>query len=400
MRVPTPEEEEEEEEDEEEDDENIQLSVEEEFPINHNRGPQAAAAADYNEDVFNRGPKAPSESKWYVNDNRRPPRAAAAAASCCNFDRRPPRAAAAASCCNFYRRQPRAAAAASCYDDDDESAIAHFFDSKKHQQSIRKELEDRVGIPSIENDMIERTFSLSDIPVYPLTSTRVETLSVMQISLDMKDIEAKIRETRAICESKAGTNLPICTAAGLSALGLMVPKQLLQEIKYQKAYKCGILDTVLLQYLYKKNIITSKTILDFENEADLITKIQILLRRGNSTIITVYGGDQTFSHVVLIVNAGPHEDENGRNRSGVYCVDILAGIIIELDGVDTPFIQYLSKYDRNTNSIIVYSDLPTNEKRGVKRKEKEEVQIRKKKLAPSKKRRLGGCRKTKKRVHL
>ena len=78
-----------------------------------------------------------------------------------------------------------------------------------------------------------------------------------------------------------------------------------------------------------------------------------------------------MSHVVLIVNAGPHIDRSGRDRSGVYCVDILAGIIIELDGVDTPFIQYLSKYDRNTNSIFVYNGLPINEKRGVKRKKKE-----------------------------
>jgi len=180
----------------------------------------------------------------------------------------------------------------------------------------------------------------------------------------------------------------------------MLPEKLIDEIEYQREYEVGIPDELLLDYLYRKNIITSKTILDFKDEAELITKIQTLLKKGNSTIITVYGGNNIMSHMVLIVNAGPHIDRSGRDRSGVYCVDILADIIIELDGDDTPFIEYLSKYDRNTDSIFVYNGLTINEKRGVKRKKKEKIQINKKKLEPSKKRRLEGGRKTRKRVHL
>ena len=113
-----------------------------------------------------------------------------------------------------------------------------------------------------------------------------------------------------------------------------------------------------------------------------------------------------MSHVVLIVNAGRYTDKNGRDRSGVYCVDILADDIIELDVVkkndsdDTPFIEYLSKYDRNTNSIFVYNGFTINEKRGIKRKEEEEIHIRKKSTTPLKKRRLEGGRRTRKPLHL
>ena len=249
--------------------------------------------------------------------------------------------------------------------------------------------------------MIERTFSSSNIPNYVVATRRVETPSLMQISLDMKDIEAKIMGTRAICESKAGIHLPVCVASAFTALGLMLPQQLINEIEYQRKSEAGIPDKLLLDYLYRKNIITSKTILDFKDEAELITKIQTLLKKGNSTIISVYGGRHSMTHMVLIVNAGPHIDRSDRDRSGVYCVDILADVIIELDGDDTPFIQYLSKSDRETNSIFVYNGLTINEKRGVKRKEEEEeIHIRKKKLKPSKKRRLEGGRKTRKRVHL
>jgi hypothetical protein len=229
---------------------------------------------------------------------------------------------------------------------------------------------------------------------------------LMQVSLDIKDIEAKIRKTRAICESNEGTHLPVCVASALSVLDLMLPQQLIDEIEYQREYEAGIPDELLIDYLYRKNIITSKTILDFEDEADLITKIQLLLKKGNSTIITVYGGNNRMSHVVLIVNAGRYTDKNGRDRSGVYCVDILADDIIELDVVkkndsdDTPFIEYLSKYDRNTNSIFVYNGFTINEKRGIKRKEEEEIHIRKKSTTPLKKRRLEGGRRTRKPIHL
>jgi hypothetical protein len=385
-RVPTPEEEEEEEE-EEEKEENIRVDIEDTLPLNNNRGPPISA--DYDEDDWhsnNRGPPRAVKHKWYVNDNRILPRAEIE--SCYDVNRGPPRAAASASsasCFDFNRGLPRAAAQ---------------FDSDKYQESIRKELEDIGAIAPKENDMIERTFHSSDIPVYPVTSTRVEIPSLMQISLGIKDIEAKIRETRAICESNTGTHLPVCVASAFTALGLMLPQQLIDEIKYQRESEAGIPDKLLLDYLYRKNIITSKTMLDFKDEADLITKIQLLLKKGNSTIITVYGGCHSMSHMVLIVNAGPHIDRSGRDRSGVYCVDILADIIIELDGDDTPFIKYLSQYERETDSIFVYNGLTINEKRGVKRKEKEEIQIRKKKLEPSKKRRLEGGRKTRKHVHL
>ena len=164
--------------------------------------------------------------------------------------------------------------------------------------------------------MIERTFRPSDIPVYPLTSTRVETPSLMQVSSDIKDIEAKIRKTRAICESNEGTHLPVCVASALSVLDLMLPEKLIDEIEYQREYEVGIPDELLIDYLYRKNIITSKTMLDFKDEAELITKIQTLLKKGNSTIITVYGGNNIMSHMVLIVNAGPHIDRSGRDRSG------------------------------------------------------------------------------------
>jgi hypothetical protein len=370
-RVPTPEEEEE---------ENIQLDIVDDFPINNNRGPQsAAAAADYDDwPSNNRGPQAAVKHKWYIDDNRKPPRAAAAAsASCYDYNRGPPRAAAAA-----------------------------HFNSDEYEKSIRKELVDRGAIPSMANDMMERIFTPYDIPNYPVTTRRVEMPSLMQVSLDIKDIEAKIRKTRAICESNEGTHLPVCVASALSVLDLMLPQQLIDEIEYQREYEAGIPDELLLDYLYRKNIITSKTILDFEDEADLITKIQLLLKKGNSTIITVYGGNNRMSHVVLIVNAGRYTDKNGRDRSGVYCVDILADDIIELDVVkkndsdDTPFIEYLSKYDRNTNSIFVYNGFTINEKRGVKRKEEKEIHIRKKPTTPSKKRRLEGGRKTRKHVHL
>jgi hypothetical protein len=349
-RLPTPEEE-----------ENIRVDIEDDIPINNNRGPQAAA-----------------KPKWYVDDNIIPPRAAAAAASCYDYNRGPPRAAAAAA----------------------------RFDSDEYEKSIRKELVDRGAIPSMANDMMERIFTPYDIPNYPVTTRRVEMPSLMQVSLDIKDIEAKIRKTRAICESNEGTHLPVCVASALSVLDLMLPQQLIDEIEYQREYEAGIPDELLIDYLYRKNIITSKTILDFEDEADLITKIQLLLKKGNSTIITVYGGNNRMSHVVLIVNAGRYTDKNGRDRSGVYCVDILADDIIELDVVKkndsdyTPFIEYLSKYDRNTNSIFVYNGFTINEKRGIKRKEEEEIHIRKKSTTPLKKRRLEGGRRTRKPLHL
>lgn len=384
-RVPTPEEEEE---------ENIQLDIVDDFPINNNRGPQAAAA-DFDEDDWpsnNRGPQAAAKPKWYVDDNRIPPRAAAA--SCYDYNRGPHASASAssASCYDYNREPPRAAAAQ--------------FNSDEYEKSIRKELVDRGAIPSMANDMMERIFTPYDIPNYPVTTRRVEMPSLMQVSLDIKDIEAKIRKTRAICESNEGTHLPVCVASALSVLDLMLPQQLIDEIEYQREYEAGIPDELLLDYLYRKNIITSKTILDFEDEADLITKIQLLLKKGNSTIITVYGGNNRMSHVVLIVNAGRYTDKNGRDRSGVYCVDILADDIIELDVVkkndsdNTPFIEYLSKYDRNTNSIFVYNGFTINEKRGVKRKEEKEIHIRKKPTTPSKKRRLEGGRRTRKHVHL
>lgn len=380
---------------EKEEEENIQLRVEEKFPLNNNRGPPREAY--YNEEDFpinnNRGPQAAAESKWYVDYNRIQPRAAAAAS--CYDDRELPRAAAS---CYDYNTRPRATSV-ECFDfNRGQPRAAAQFDFDKYQESIRNELHG--VIPPKEDDMIERTFRPSDIPVYPLTSTRVERPSLMQVSLDIEDIEAKIRETRVICESNEGTHLPVCVASALSVLDLMLPEKLIDEIEYQREYEVGIPDELLLDYLYRKNIITSKTILDFKDEAELITKIQTLLKKGNSTIITVYGGNNIMSHMVLIVNAGPHIDRSGRDRSGVYCVDILADIIIELDGDDTPFIEYLSKYDRNTDSIFVYNGLTINEKRGVKRKKKEKIQINKKKLEPSKKRRLEGGRKTRKRVHL
>jgi hypothetical protein len=107
-----------------------------------------------------------------------------------------------------------------------------------------------------------------------------------------------------------------------------------------------------------------------------------------------------MAHVVLIVNAGPHIDESGGHRSGLYCVDILGNTIVELDSETNAFQAHLFKYDRNTNSILVYNGLTIkNEKRGVKRKKKE-AHIRKKPTTPSKKRRLNGGRRTRKSVHL
>ena len=388
---------------EDEEEENIQLRVEEKFPVNNNRGPQAA---DYDEEDFsindNRGLPGAVKHKWYVNNNRGPQAAAAAAASCYD-DRGPPRAAAslasAASCYDVNRQSQ--ATSVECFNFNRETPRTSRFNSDEYKKSIYKELVDRGDIPPKEDDMIERTFSSSNIPNYVVATRRVETPSLMQISLDMKDIEAKIMGTRAICESKAGIHLPVCVASAFTALGLMLPQQLINEIEYQRKSEAGIPDKLLLDYLYRKNIITSKTILDFKDEAELITKIQTLLKKGNSTIISVYGGRHSMTHMVLIVNAGPHIDRSDRDRSGVYCVDILADVIIELDGDDTPFIQYLSKSDRETNSIFVYNGLTINEKRGVKRKEEEEeIHIRKKKLKPSKKRRLEGGRKTRKRVHL
>ena len=366
---------------EEYEEENIQLSVEEDFPVNNNRGPQAAAAADYDEEDFNREPPALANPKWYVDDNRIPRRAEIE--SCYDFNRGPPAAAAAAASCYDFNRGPPAAAAAA------------RFDSDKYEKSIRKELVDRGVIPSIEDDMIERKFSSSNIPNYPVTTRRVEMPSLMQVSLDIKDIEAKIKQTRAICESNTGTNLPVCVASAFSALGLMLPEDLIAEIEIQRKQPIGRTDEQYLEYLYTKNIITSTLALDFESEDELIAILQLLLKKGNSTIINVYGGSNSMTHMVLIVNAGPR-----RGRSGLYCVDILTKIIIELDAETNAFQSYLSHYGRNTNSIIVYNGLTINEKRGVKRKEKEEdIHIRKKTTTPSKKRRLGG-RRTRKPLHL
>jgi hypothetical protein len=367
-RVPTPEEEEE---------ENIQLDIVDDFPINNNRGPQAAAAADYDEDDWpsnNRGPQAAVKHKWYVDDNRIPPRAAAASASCYDFNRGPPRAAAAA---------------------------AARFDSDEYEKLIHKELVDRGVIPPKEDDMIERTFSSSNIPNYVVATRRVETPSLMQISLDIKDINAKIKETRAICESNEGTHLPVCVASAFSALGLMLPEDLMDEIDIQRDQPIGRTDKDMLEYLWTKSIITSETLLDFEDDEELILKMQTLLRKGNSTIITVYGGNNRMAHVVLIVNAGRYTDKNGIDRSGIYCVDILENKNFELDAEKNTFQEYLSKYGRNTNSILVYNGLTINEKRGVKRKKEEkEIHIRKKPTTPSKKRRLEGGRRTRKHVHL
>jgi hypothetical protein len=384
-RVPTPEEEEEE--------ENIQLRVEEKFPLNNNIGPQAAAAAaaDYDEDDFNRGPQASVKHKWYVDDNRIPPRAAAS----CYDDREHPRAAAS---CYDDREHPRAAA--SCYDDREHPRAAARFDSDEYEKSIREELENIGAIPLMDDDMVERRFSSSNIPNYLVATRRVEMPSLMQITLNMKDIEAKIKKTRSICELNEGTHLPVCVASAFSALGLMLPEDLMDEIEVQREQPIGRTDKQIFDYLYRKNIITSEIYMGFKNDADLIEKLQVLLRKGNSTIITVYGGRHTMAHVVLIVNAGPHIDESGRNKSGVYCVDILENTIIELDAETNTFQAYLLRYGRNTNSILVYNGLTINEKRGVKRKEKEEIHIRKKKLAPSKKRRLNGGRKTRKHFHL
>ena len=249
--------------------------------------------------------------------------------------------------------------------------------------------------------MVERTFRSSDIPNYLVATRRVETPSLMQISLDIKDINAKIKETRAICESNEGTHLPVCVASAFSALGLMLPEDLMDEIDIQRDQPIGRTDKDMLAYLWTKGIITSETVLDFKNDKDLIEKLQVLLRKGNSTFITVYGGLHKMSHVVLIVNAGRYTDKNGIDRSGIYCVDILEKNIFELDAEKNIFQEYLSRYRRNTNSILVYNGLTINEKRGVKRKkEEEEIQIRKKPTPPSKKRRLKGGRKTRKPLHL
>ena len=378
-RVPTPEEEEE---------ENIQLDIVDDFPINNNRGPQAAAA-DYDEDDWpsnNRGPQAAAKPKWYVDDNRIPPRAAAA--SCYDYNRRPHASASAssASCYDYNREPPRAAAR---------------FDSDEYEKSIRKELVDRGAIPSMANDMMERIFTPYDIPNYPVTTRRVEMPSLMQISLDMNDVRTKIRETRAICESNEGTHLPVCVASAFSALGLMLPEDLMDEIEIQREQPIGRTDDHILGYLYKKNIITSETTLDFENDADLIVKLQILLRTGNATIIVIYGGNNSMAHMVLIVNEGPHRDRSGNDRSGIYCVDILTNTIVELDSETNAFQEYLSKSKRLTDSILVYNGITITERLGLKRKMfPEEIRIRKKKLAPSKKRRLNGGRRTRKPLHL
>ena len=280
-------------------------------------------------------------------------------------------------------------------------ASASSFNSKSQQQLIRKELEDRGAIPSMADDMMERTFSSSDIPNYPVTTRRVEMPSLMQISLDMNDVRTKIKETRAICESNEGTHLPVCVASAFSALGLMLPEDLMDEIEIQREQPIGRTEEQLLEYLYTKNIITSKIPLDFESEEELIAKLQLLLRTGNATIITVYGGNQLFSHMVLIVNAGPHIDRGGRHRSGLYCVDILTNTIVELDSETNAFQKYLSKSERLTDSILVYNGITITERLGLKRKMfPEEIQIRKKKLAPSKKRRLNGGRRTRKPLHL
>lgn len=281
------------------------------------------------------------------------------------------------------------------------SASSASFNSKSQQHLIRKELEDRGAIPLMADDMMERTFSSYDIPNYPVTTRRVEMPSLMQISLDMNDVRTKIRETRAICESNEGTHLPVCVASAFSALGLMLPEDLMDEIEIQREQPIGRTDEQLLEYLYTKNIITSKIPLDFESEEELIAKLQILLRTGNATIITVYGGNQLFSHMVLIVNAGPHSDRGGRHRSGLYCVDILGNTIVELDSETNAFQEYLSKSKRLTDSILVYNGITITERLGLKRKMfPEEIRIRKKKLAPSKKRRLNGGRRTRKPLHL
>ena len=275
------------------------------------------------------------------------------------------------------------------------------FNSKSQQQLIRKELEDRGAIPSMADDMMERTFSSSDIPNYPATTRRVEMPSLMQISLDMNDVRTKIKETRAICESNEGTHLPVCVASAFSALGLMLPEDFMDEIEIQREQPIGRTDEQLLEYLYTKNIITSKIPLEFESEEELIAKLQLLLRTGNATIITVYGGNQIFSHMVLIVNVGPHIDRGDRHRSGLYCVDILGNTIVELDSETNAYQEYLSKSKRSTNSILVYNGITITERLGLKRKMfPEEIRIRKKKLAPSKKRRPNGGRRTRKPLHL
>lgn len=266
------------------------------------------------------------------------------------------------------------------------------FNSKNQQYLIREELENRGAILSMADDMMEQKNRLSDIPNYPVTTRRVEMPSLMQISLDMNDVRTKIRETRAICESNKGTNLPVCVASAFSALGLMLPEDLMEEIEIQREQPIGRTDDHILGYLYKKNIITSKTTLDFKNDADLIVKLQILLRTGNATIIVIYGGNQSMNHMVLIVNEGPHSD-----RSGIYYVDILTNVIFELDAKTNAFYNYLSNSGRNTNSIIVYNGETINEKRGIKREiNKESPKIRKKEVRSSKKRRLEGGQKTRK----
>jgi hypothetical protein len=388
-RVPTPEEEEE---------ENIQVVIEDDFPINNNRGPQAAAAAaDFDEDNWssnNRGPQAAVKHKWYVDDNIIPPRAAAA--SCYDYNRGPHAASAAASA---------SASAASCYDSNRgpprAAAAAARFNSDEYEKSIRKELENRGDMPPEEDDMIQRTFSSSDIPNYPVTTRRVEMPSLMQISLDMNDVRTKINKTRAICESNEGTHLPVCVASAFSALGLMLQEDLMDEIEIQRDQPIGRTDKDMLEYLWTKGIITSKLHLEFESEEELIAKLQLLLRTGNATIITVYGGNQLFSHMVLIVNAGPHIDRGGRHRSGIYCVDILENKNFELDAETNAFQKYLSEYGRNTKSILAYNGITITERLGLKRKMfPEEIHIRKKPTTPSKKRRLNGGRKTRKHVHL
>ena len=281
------------------------------------------------------------------------------------------------------------------------SASSASFNSKSQQHLIRKELEDRGAIPSMADDMMERIFTPYDIPNYPVTTRRVEMPSLMQISLDMNDVRTKIRETRAICESNEGTHLPVCVASAFSALGLMLPEDLMDEIEIQREQPIGRTDDHILGYLYKKNIITSETTLDFENDADLIVKLQILLRTGNATIIVIYGGNHSMAHMVLIVNEGPHSDRSGNDRSGIYCVDILGDTIVELDSETNAFQEYLSKSKRLTDSILVYNGITITERLGLKRKMfPEEIRIRKKKLAPSKKRRLNGGRRTRKPLHL
>ena len=271
------------------------------------------------------------------------------------------------------------------------------FNSKSQQYLIREELEDRGAMLSMADDMMERKNCLSNIPNYPLTSRHVEMPSLMQISLNMNNIRTKIRETRAICESNKGTHLPVCVASAFSVLGLMLPEDLMREIEIQREQPIGRTNEEILNYLYTKNIITSKTMLNFDNEADLISKMQILLKKGNATIISVYGGNQPFSHVVLIVNDGHSIDRNNNHKSGLYCVDILTNVIFELDAKTNAFYNYLSNYGRNTNSIIVYNGDTINEKRGVKREiNKESPKIRKREERLSKKRRLEGGQKSRK----